>query len=100
MDHRDVCRWQRYSRIVGSDFGIVPLLDLAEKNVRQGFGRKTQGLADALKVVGNDHSAEYGRNVQYLAWSRLEIFILHRRIGGAEVDCLLFQLLDSAAGSD
>src|SRR5205085_3663768 len=100
MYDSDVVGGKLDAGIVSADLRIVPLRDLAEENVGEHFGRKTQRLIQRRQVVSNDDRAQDSRNVENLARRGLQILILHRRIGSAEVNRLLPELLDAATRSD
>ena len=51
------------ARVVVGDPRIVPLGDLAEEDVGHVFGGELQPLGDAGEVVGDDHRAHHGRDV-------------------------------------
>src|SRR2546422_3117734 len=97
MDHSNVCRRQIHISVVSLDSLVVPFCDLAEKNVCDDVARKTQWPRHTLKVVGQNHCAQYGGNVKKLTGRGLQISIGHRRVRRAKVNRLRLNLLDPAA---
>src|SRR5205085_7689805 len=93
----DVARRQRHAFVGRGDGWVIPLLDLAEVDAGDGFGRELQVAGDALNVVGEDDGAEYRRNVQELALGFGELIVFHRSVRAAEVHSLFRDLLNAGA---
>src|SRR4051812_32891034 len=100
---RDVRARQLRTRVLAGDLGVVPLLDLAEEDVRDGLAVELQALLDAVDVVRDGDRAKDGRDVngiRALLLGGRDLVVLHRRVGGAEVDGAGAELRDAAAGAD
>ena len=94
---------QLRARVLARDLRVVPLLDLAEEDVGDGLAVELEALVDAVDVVGDRDRAEDRRDVDGVAALLLggrELVVLHRRVGGAEVDGARAELRDAAAGAD
>src|ERR687886_401229 len=101
--HRDVVARQLHAGVLARDLRVVPLLDLAEEDVGRGLAVELEALLDAVEVVGDRHGAEDGRHVdrvRALLLGGRDLVVLHRRVGGAEVDGARAELRDAAAGAD
>ncbi len=98
--HRqDVLARQLGVRVQCLDGGIVPLLDLAQVDVRQQFAGDGQfARLDALQVDHRHHAADHRGELHQALLGQL--FVLQGRVGGAEVDGLGANLLDAAGRAD
>src|SRR5262249_4591000 len=99
VNHDDRLTRQRHAGVERGDLRVVPLGDLAQEDVREHLARELE-LRRIRQIVGRDDRAEHGRDVQELGRRRLELFIAHRAVGGAEVDRARGHLLDAAAAAD
>src|SRR4051794_13460054 len=100
---RDVRARQLRRGVLPGDLGVVPLLDLAEEDVRDGLAVELQALLDAVDVVRDGDGPKDGRDVdgiRALLPGRRDLVVLHRRVGGAEVDSARAELGDAAARAD
>src|SRR3954469_10332688 len=84
------------------DRGVVPLRDLAEEDVGDGLAVELEALVDALDVVGHGDRAEHARDVDRVALllGGRDLLVLHRGVGGAEVDGAGGELGDPATRAD
>src|SRR3954454_4285969 len=84
------------------DRRVVPLRDLAEEDVGDGLAVELEALLDALDVVGHGDRAEHARDVDRVALllGGRDLLVLHRGVGGAEVDGAGGELRDAAARAD
>ena len=99
MDEGDVGGWQRDAGVEFHERRIVPLLDLAEHDVGEQRAGELQRLGHLRQVVDRHDRAEHGGEVQDLARRRLELFVLHRLVRGAEEHGAAGQLADARARS-
>src|SRR3954453_3910806 len=100
---RDAVARQLDAGVLARDFGVVPLLDLAEEDVSDGLAVELEALLDAVDVVRDGHRAEHRRHVDGVAallLGRRDLVVLHRRVGGPEVHGAGAELRDAAAGAD
>jgi hypothetical protein len=80
------------------DGGVVPLGDLAQVDVAQHLAAQAQlAGSDALDVDHGDHATDDGRELHQALLGQL--FVLQRRIGGAEVHRLRLDLAQAGAGA-
>src|SRR3954451_877222 len=94
---------QLHAGVLAGDLGVVPLLDLAEEDVGDGLAVELEALVDAVDVVGDGDRAEDRRDVDGIAALLLggrDLVVLHRRVGGAELDGPGAELGDAAARAD
>ena len=96
MHHSDVVVWQVHARVVFLERSVIPFLDSSKKDASQRVSGELD-LWRAGKVVGWNHSAQHGGEMQDLETRRLELIVGHRPIGGAEIDRLGRELRDAAA---
>src|SRR4051794_25521915 len=84
------------------DRRVVPVLDLPEEDVGDGRAVELEPLVDAVDVVGDGDGAEHARDVDRVALllGRGDLLVLHRRVGGTEVDGAGGELRDAAARAD
>src|ERR1035438_2377362 len=79
---------------------IVPLLDLAQIDSRQRFGRELQLLGDTSDVVGGYQTAQNRGEVQRLVLHLADLLVGHGHVRRAEVHGAFGELPDSSAGAD
>src|SRR5580658_5353948 len=99
MDHNDLRIGQFHAWIRLSQFRIVPLLDVAQIDSRQRFGRELQILRDARDVIGGHDSAKHGRKMQGFAFELAELLVSHRHVRSAEIYSAIGEHPDAAAGA-
>src|SRR4029079_17924766 len=100
---RDARGRQLRARVLARDLRVVPLLDLAEEDVGDRLAVELEALVDAVDVVGDGYGTEHRRDVDRVAALLLggrDLVVLHRGVGGAEVDSARAELRDAAAGAD
>src|SRR3954454_9857837 len=99
---RDVGARELRARVPLGDRRVVPLRDLAEEDVGDGLAVELEALLDAVDVVGHGDRAEHARDVDRVALllGGRDLLVLHRGVGGAEVDGAGGELGDAAAGAD
>src|SRR3954447_32770 len=99
---RDRLVGQLRARVARGDGRVVPVLDLAEEDVRDGLAVELEPLVDALDVVGDRHGPEHARDVHGLALllRGLDLCVLHGGVRGAEVGRAGRELGDAAPGAD
>src|SRR4051794_20579224 len=99
---RDRLVGQLRARVGCGDGRVVPLLDLAEEDVRDGLAVELEPLVDAVDVVGDRDGPEDARDVDGLALllGRRDLRVLHGGVRGAEVDGAGGELGDAATGAD
>src|SRR3954453_13396763 len=99
---RDRLVGQLHAGVRRGDGRVVPLLDLAEEDVRDGLAVELEALVDALDVVGDRDGPEHARDVDGLALllRGLDLGVLHGGVRGAEVDRAGRELRDAATRAD
>src|SRR3954453_9394132 len=99
---RDRLVGQLHARVGRGDGRVVPVLDLAEEDVRDGLAVELEPLVDALDVVGDRDGPEHARDVNRLALllRGLDFGVLHGGVRGAEVDRAGRELRDAATRAD
>ena len=89
--------------VVGLDLGVVPLLDLAQEDGRQGLPGEAQagGGRHLGEVVRRHHRPQGGGDVvEGPALGLRQLLVGHRPVCGAEVHRLVGDGLDPAPGAD
>src|ERR687886_308263 len=99
MYHCYVITWQVHARVVLGDGRIVPPGDLSLEDIGERLPPELEPALCPLEVVrGNDGTADR-RNVLRIASGILHLIILHRGVGGTEVNGLISELFDTSPGS-
>ena len=88
------------ARICLGDRRIVPGGDLAQKDSCQRLRRELQFSGNSGNVVGRNHRAQHGRNVQDLGLGLRELLVGHGTVAGAEIHGLRQHLTNAATASD
>src|SRR5579859_8012874 len=99
MHYYDVGIWQLGARIVFLDPRVTPLLDLAKENSGQRLRTELQ-FPCARDVIGGNHSAQDGREMERLDRDFRDLLVRHGHVGGAEINRSLRELADAAAGAN
>src|SRR5258706_765499 len=101
MDDEDGLVGQRRPGVVRGDRRVIPFLDRAKEDPGDVRGVEVQ-VGYALDVEDHHDRAEGRRHVEDLRSGRkgCDFRVLHRRVRGTEVDRLLGDPLDAAAGTD
>src|SRR5215211_2490921 len=99
---RDVRVRDLYALVLSRDRRVVPLLDLAEEDVGNRRPVELEALGDPGDVVRDGDGARHGGDVDRgaLLRGRLDLVIVHGRVGGAEVDRAGGELGNAAARAD
>src|SRR3954447_2574847 len=99
---RDRLVGQLHAGVGRGDGRVVPVLDLAEEDVRDGLAVELEPLVDALDVVGDRDGPEHARDVDGLALllRGLDFGVLHGGVRGAKVDRAGRELRDAATRAD
>ena len=101
VHHDDVHGGQLHAGVERRDPLVVPAGDAAHEDLHQHVPVELEpGLTQRRKVVGHDHGAEHGRQMQHVAVDGGDLRLVHRPVGGAEVHRALGELADAAAGAD
>ena len=80
--------------------GIIPAGDLTQEYTGQGLRGELQFRVHAGNVVGRNHRAQHGWNVQDLGLGLGQLLVGHGAIAGAEVHSLRQDLTNAAAAAD
>src|SRR5262245_54171899 len=94
---------QRDPGITRADRRVVPLANLAEKNVGQDGTGEAKLASEVRNVVGSDHRAQGQGYVNDVAEriARLgKLDVGECRVGAAEIQNAVDHILDTAAGAD
>ena len=101
MDNDDVFVREGDAGVQFLEARIIPLLDLAEEDVCEDITGEDERLRDLRQVVGGHDRAERHGDVERCpSLGVLELRVVHRSIGRAEVGGLILMSLDSTAGTD
>ena len=99
MDDDDILCRQTHALIGSSDCRIIPFRYAAQENSRKRFGSKVEAGVHPSDVVRRNDGAEDSRKVQkaaaMLVAVRLQLFLGHRAVGCAEIDCAIRCLFNS-----
>jgi len=79
---------------------VIPLGDLAEKNVCQNVRRELEFRAHTSDVVRRDGCAQDRWDVENLEGSLGKLLVTHRAVGGAEIDRAALQLANPSAAAN
>src|SRR5664280_435769 len=99
MDDRDGEVRKGDSRVQGRYRWIVPLDDLAQKDVRGDRAIQLQGRV-SVQIVRQDHGPDACRNMEDGCAHGRFLLIREERVGSPEVDGLVSESLDAAARAD
>src|SRR3954453_14620880 len=99
---RDVRVRELDARVLPRDGRVVPLLDLAEVDVGDRRPVQPEPLGDPGQVVGDGDGAGHGGDMDRgaLLCGRLDLVLVHRRVGRPEVDRAGGELGNAAARAD
>ena len=102
MDGDDVLVNVGEFRIIGHELRIVPFLDGAEINARKCVAVELQPRSTNFgNVVSRNDGPQRHRNVEDRpAFGARELVIAHRGVGCAEIQSLILDPLNAAAGAD
>src|SRR5688572_13474905 len=101
MDYENVLVWKCDAGIQRRDPRVVPLLDLAEKDLGDYRTRKVEWTGQALHVIGHDIRTHDRRDVEDRPPFRLrQFFVRHRSVRSAEVHGAFDDLANPAARPD
>src|SRR5438309_6882755 len=104
MHHDDVVHGEIHSFVRAGNRGIVPFRNLAQEYPCDGILGEIEFCCHARNVVSRYVSAEDRWEMQnpkaVLVLICLELIVVHRAIGGAEIHGAFRVLLDAAAGAD
>src|SRR5579875_171441 len=101
MDDGDILVGQRNARIESGDLRVVPGFDLAHEDVGQHRAGQFQMAVDAAEIVGYSDGTKRDRNMNNgTIRTFCQLRVGHRRIGGAEIDERVEQVIDASAAAD
>src|SRR6185312_13075070 len=99
MHHGDLARGQAQAGVQRGDLRVIPVGDLAKEDVGQGGAVQLDLVG--LHTGNVDHRHDAADHDRELAQAELlQVFGLHRRVGGAEVDGAFLDLRDAGTGAD
>src|SRR5258708_38695145 len=100
MDYNNVDVRKFHAGIQFGDPGLIPFVDLSQKDVGQNVSAKLQFLAHGRNIVDRDDCTEHRGQVQYLEGRGCELLIRHWPVAGPEIDGAGLYLLNAAAAAD
>ena len=104
VDNNDVLRRQIHARIRFGDFRIVPFGDFTQEDPRQRVPGEVQLRRHAGQIVDRHIRAHHGGEMEdvrrVFGVEFLDLHVVHRPVGGAEIDRAFGHLLDAAARAD